>query len=386
MAEWSEPTDVAAKVRRRWTSGELLGSYGRGADFEPIEVPLRGPKAGEIGADLGRVQAWATRLERGASGGYDVIHKAIGGRAGGRNEIPARAVVTSYAQAWRLLGVEAEVASYDQILGLTADTVTARAWVLARPHAALGVGEDWPRVLAAREWLEEHRGRGRSMREITAPGVDTKFVERHRAVLAALLDVPVAASGFVAALGLRERPARVRLRFDEEFAGLPASLSEATLRVDQLSAMPISVQRAVIVENEITFLTVPVPREGVVIWGEGFRVNHAGSLPWLRDAPVHYWGDLDTHGFAILDQLRAWLPQTESFLMDAETLHEHRGRWGQEPTPTTAALSRLTRAEQALYGELVTDRHGERLRLEQERIDWEWAMRRWPGGVPPITP
>ena len=46
MAEWSEPTDVAAKVRRRWTSGELLESYGRGTEFEPIEVPLRGPKAG----------------------------------------------------------------------------------------------------------------------------------------------------------------------------------------------------------------------------------------------------------------------------------------------------------------------------------------------------
>ena len=65
--------------------------------------------------------------------------------------------------------------------------------------------------------------------------------------------------------------------------------------------------------------------------------------------------------------------------MDAATLHQHRERWGQEPAPTTAALSRLTGAEQALYGELVTDRHGERVRLEQERIDWEWAMRRWPG-------
>jgi hypothetical protein len=379
MAEWSEPTDVAAKVRRRWTSGELLKSYGRGTEFEPIEVPLRGPKAGEIGADLGRVQAWATRLERGAAGGYDVIRKPIGGRAGGRNEVPARAVVTSYAQAWRLLGVEAEVASYDEILMLTADLATARAWVLARPHAALTVGDDWPGVLAAREWLEEHRGRGRSVREITARGVDTKFVEKHRAVLATLLDVPSAASGFAAGLGLRERPARVRLRFDEGFAGLPASLSEATVRVDELSAARVTVQSAIIVENEITFLSVPVPREGLVIWGEGFRVSRAGSLPFLTDVPVHYWGDLDTHGFAILHQLRSWLPQTESFLMDAATLHQHRERWGQEPAPTTAALSRLTGAEQALYGELVTDRHGERVRLEQERIDWEWAMRRWPG-------
>jgi len=378
MAEWSEPADVVAKVRRRWASGELLAAHGRGSDFESIEVPLRGPKAGEIGADLGKVQAWATRLERGAAGGYELLRKPIGGRAGGRNEIPARALVTSYGQAWRLLGVEAEVAAYDEILALTAGIPAARSWVLARPHAALGVGHDWPGVLAAREWLEEHRGRGRSVREITAPGVDTKFVEEHRAVLAALLDVPAAAGGFAAGLGLRERPPRVRVRFDEEFAGMPPSLSEATFRLDELSAVRVSVQRAIIVENEITFLTVPVPPEGLVIWGEGFRVNRAGALPWLRDVPVHYWGDLDTHGFAILHQLRAWLPQTESFLMDAETLHQHRERWGQEPTPTTAALSRLTPAEQTLYGDLVTDRHGDRLRLEQERIDWAWAMAHWP--------
>lgn len=41
---------------------------------------------------------------------------------------------------------------------------------------------------------------------------------------------------------------------------------------------------------------------------------------------VHYWGDLDTHGSAILDRLRAWLPQTRSFLMDRETLLDHRER------------------------------------------------------------
>jgi len=51
---------------------------------------------------------------------------------------------------------------------------------------------------------------------------------------------------------------------------------------------------------------------------------------------VHYWGDLDTHGFAILNQLRAWLPQTRSFLMDRQTLVEHRDRWGREPAPTAA--------------------------------------------------
>jgi len=86
--------------------------------------------------------------------------------------------------------------------------------------------------------------------------------------------------------------------------GLPAPLTEGTFRLDDLAALEPSVQTAVIIENETTCLTVPLPEDGVVIWGKGFEVDRVGALPWLHDALVHYWGDLDTHGFAILDKLR----------------------------------------------------------------------------------
>lgn len=378
MTDWSSPDDVATKVRRRWASGELLSAYARSEAFTPIEVPLRGPRAGEIGADLARVQAWAQRLQRAAEGRFDLVLKPVGGRVIGRNELPARAVVTSYAQAWRLLGVAPAVASYKAILAVVEHDQVARELVASKPHAALAVGDEWPGVLAARTWLETQRGSGRFLREISAPGVDTKFVERHRATLAALLDVPAGSTTFLTELGLLDRPARVRLRFEEGFAGLPPGVTEAAFRLDELSVLPVEVSRAVVVENEITFLSVPVPASGVVVWGEGFRVNRAGALPWLVGMPVHYWGDLDTHGFAILDRLRAWLPQTESFLMDSATLLAHRDRWGSEPSPTSAALSRLTGAEASVYRDLVTDRHAERLRLEQERVDWAWVLEAWP--------
>lgn len=84
-----------------------------------------------------------------------------------------------------------------------------------------------------------------------------------------------------------------------------------------------------------------------------------GRLPWLTDTEVIYWGDIDTHGFAILDRLRAWLPWVRSALMDRETLMVHRDRWVTEDRPTRSSLTRLTRDEQALY-----------------RIDWSWAEER----------
>ncbi len=117
----------------------------------------------------------------------------------------------------------------------------------------------------------------------------------------------------------------------------------------------------------------------------GVELDRVGALPWLHDTDVHYWGDLDTHGFAILDKLRAWAPRARSFLMDRKTLLAHRERWGHETSPTSARLTRLDPDESTLYVDLVTDRLGEALRLEQERIDWTWPLIRLPYSGPAGT-
>jgi hypothetical protein len=249
--------------------------------------------------------------------------------------------------------------------------------VAGNPLRALQVVGSWPQVLSAYRWLLEARGSGRYLREITAPGVDTKVVERHRPLLAQLLGMPTSASSFLAGLGLAAKPETVRVRVDPS-SRFATGLSDLTVRVDELAVVDVAVERALIVENEITFLSVPVPADGIVLWGKGFEVDRAGSMPWLKTADVFYWGDLDTHGFAILDRLRAWLPQTRSVLMDRETLLTHRDRWVTEALPTAARLRHLTADEQALYQDLVSDRLGERVRLEQERIDWAWVTDRLP--------
>jgi len=377
VSEWSTPDDVAARLRRRWRSGELLRAYAAGSAFEPVEVPLRGPRAGELGADLSRVRAWADRLTRAAPGRYDLVTRAVGARSVGASELPARAVVGSWEQAWRLLDVAGEVEQLDRVLREVVADEGASAWVRTRPLEALAVPEEgWPGLLSALLWLREARGSGRFLREISAPGVDTKLVERHRGVIAAILGVRAGAEAFVDDLGLRVRPARLRLRLGRDVA--VGGLSDLAAPVEELAALDLAIGSAVVIENETTFLSAPVPSDGVVVFGEGFRVSRAGALPWLREVSVHYWGDLDTHGFAILDQLRAWLPQTRSFLMDRDTLLAHRERWVAEPSPTAASLPRLDEVEAGVYEDLVTDRYADRVRLEQERIDWSWALQRWP--------
>jgi hypothetical protein len=373
---WTTVADIAAKVRRRYVDGSLLREYARGTELEPIEISLRGPRPSEVGNDLVTARAWVATLDAGRQSDrrYSLQWQAIGGRSIGRNQLPVRAVVSSYTQAWALLGVTGEVRRLDEAMSAAADHPGARTWIIDNPHRALAVADDMPGLVVAATWLKELGG-GRYLREISAPGVDTKFTERHRTVLAGILAVSATPSRFLGELGLRSKPELVRFR-PARSLGLAPELTELAVRAEELSAVPLAPSSALVIENEITYLSVPVPNDGVVLWGKGFEVDRVGRLPWLQGVPVTYWGDLDTHGFAILDRLRTWLPQTRSLLMDRQTLLEHRDRWGVEERPTKAALTRLTTDEHTLYGDLVTDAVGERIRLEQERIDWDWAQAR----------
>ncbi|WP_427008351.1 Wadjet anti-phage system protein JetD domain-containing protein [Pseudarthrobacter sp. H2] len=58
---------------------------------------------------------------------------------------------------------------------------------------------------------------------------------------------------------------------------------------------------------------------------------------------------MDTHGFRILDQIRAVHPHVASVPMDEATLLAHLDAWGSEPSPPRAELTRLTTEESALY-------------------------------------
>ncbi|MFZ0544030.1 MAG: DUF2220 domain-containing protein, partial [Candidatus Promineifilaceae bacterium] len=122
-----------------------------------------------------------------------------------------------------------------------------------------------------------------------------------------------------------------------------------------------------IVENKMTFLTLPPVQNGAAIWGKGFQVSLLRELNWLADCAIWYWGDLDAQGFAILSQLRSYWPQTRSFLMNWETFENYR-EFVVAGTPVERmVLTNLEVEESAVYQQLVDNNW----RLEQERIRQE---------------
>lgn len=385
MPDWTTVADLQAAVRRRWTDGTLLTAYASGQPFPALSLPIRGPRAAEIGARLDDVRRWREQLVRASAGGtaYELVEGAVGGRVAGRNHLPNRALLDSYEQAWRLLGVQADVSAFSEVLRRTRqESPELLEWVIGHPCTALRSHEIWPQALAAYRWLRSSAARGAWLREITAPVVDTKFVEGQRGLLAELLiaggaqpspveGAPGAVGAFAQRFGLRTPERLVHLRFDAGFAGMPDVVSEGTFRLAELARLRVSVGTMVVVENLQTFQAWPVPHDGVVIWGAGYLAPRLSRVPWARNCPrVIYSGDLDTHGFAILSGLRAGICHAESLAMDRETLLSHRDRWGTEPTPTAARVPYLTPAEAELYADLVEDTYGPHVRLEQERLDW----------------
>ncbi len=148
----------------------------------------------------------------------------------------------------------------------------------------------------------------------------------------------------------------------------PGPFSEITVRANELTGPPPGIRTVIVLENEITYLSLPDVPGAIAILGAGYAAALLRYLPWLADIDLRYWGDIDTHGFAILSQVRRHFPRTRSFLMDRATLLAHKEHWGEEKTQTAEAPVHLTANEATVDRELRLDTHGPHLRLEQERV------------------
>jgi hypothetical protein len=239
-------------------------------------------------------------------------------------------------------------------------------------------------------------------RQVDLPGVDSKFIEAHRGVLSALLDlalpphaIDTTASGaqqFGRRYGFRDKPLRIRLRWLGDGAVLLPAAGETEQDVSVTQAaferLKLPVRRVFITENEVNFLAFPAMADSLLVFGAGYGFDALAGAPWLHTCLVYYWGDIDTHGFAILDQLRAHVPHVQSLLMDRETLMAHPSQWGTEPVPVVRDLPRLNGKEHALFDDLRFRRlnaapDGTAVRLEQERIGFGWVERAL-AALPPL--
>ncbi|MBI4695877.1 MAG: hypothetical protein HY749_17865 [Gammaproteobacteria bacterium] len=384
---WTTPADLRAQVERLWVRGELLRACVSDAIAWPLRLRLKAPGTADLSDRFEAVRAWERTMMQMRQ--VRVETRETTHRVQGRQRLPHAVWVDSLEDALALVGRARDAQRFRHLWQQTAaERPALLAWLSKRPLQALALEEPWTRLLSVVAWLEAHPRPGTYLRQIDIPGNDSKFIETHRGVLAEWLDLALSAdyidtsvSGaahFERRYGFRAKPVRLRFRLlDPALPSLPGcrGLPDISLDAASFATLEIPATRVFITENETNFLAFPRAPRSLVVFGAGYGWDALASAAWMQRCAIHYWGDIDTHGFAILHQLRHHLPRVSSFLMDRLTLQTHRMQWGVERQPVRHELERLTPEEGALYDDLRFDRIQPGLRLEQEHIGYGWVER-----------
>lgn len=348
-----------ARNHRAWLAG----------DFSPLTVNLLPPTGRAAELDEGRaVQAWIQEWNRSRITA-EWEEKKLGYL--GTYALPARVVLDSPATAARVAGRAEHWLRINTLLDGFAASLGAD--VRSPLISKLAAWESWDDATVARfvsvvRWLRTHDPSAYYVRELPIFGVDSKWVEAHRAVLTAV----------VGELGFRDKPVLVELR------SLDASVAFCGVRhwscpLSELIDLPA--HRVLFVENHHTFLALPDMPDTIAIFSSGLLAQVlAKRLPWLASKEVLYWGDLDSYGFYILDTVRKYLPHTRSILMDIDTARDHDALAVEEPNPSRFTPARLSATETDALDYLRSHSAGGCLRIEQERIVFDYAVERLRGG------
>lgn len=384
---WTGQKELKAQLTRLWERGELLRDVVSGHVRFPLRLSLKSPGSADITDRFDEVRAWAAELA--ATDSVRIEWQEVRHRVQGPQQLPASVWIDTLGAAASWLGRRHEWDRFSALVSATRQTHPALLpWLERCPLQALELGAEWPRLLKVVTWLVGHPRPGIYLRQVDLPGVHSKFIETHRGVLTELLDLALPAhavdrskagiSQFAARYGFLEKPTRIRFRvLDPAIPTVPGlACPDMTLDAESFSRLGLAVKRIFITENETNFLAfAPVP-DALVIFGAGYGWSALAQSHWLQHCPVHYWGDIDTHGFGILNQLRSHFGHVESFLMDRATLDAHADAWGHEAKPLEADLHRLTPEERTLYDDLRDNRIRAGLRLEQEYIGFHWLAQR----------
>lgn len=372
---------------RCWHDGKLHRAHVLGYSLPPIEIPLTPPTGRKLADNFVEATKWATEIRELADcHRLKIEHHLVENRKVGHQKLPKRLVIESQEGLLSLLGTKKEFHRFIALCDRVLERHPALRELFAnKPLWVMSFHDEWAAILEVLDFILGKNVSGLYLREVDLPGIDTKFISSHLPILDEVLRAALpehkrhdAVSGlsghaFAQRYGFKfERPL-IRFRIlkpaESEF------YNDLSVPLDQFTSTPIDASTVFIVENKTNLLAFPEIPDAIAIWGQGYAVTRLSTVDWLRKRRIIYFGDIDTHGFTILDRLRKVFPQTRSMLMNRATLLAHRQSWVEEPKSKRqlSALERLTKDERALFDDLRQDRLGYGVRLEQEFVGFRFV-------------
>jgi hypothetical protein len=312
--------------------------------------------------------------------GYSVEWKQQVFRRYGEQQIPAGVSFLTREDFTRFLGKCSEACQFEKDYELLPQVFPELLeWARMSPLKLVDHAGEWSGLIKICSYLREQGRPNCYLRELPVE-VDTKFIERKRGVLGELLPIVASscvgpdASTFESRFGFRQKQPLIRFRSLDLRLVAPSQLPfhDFAVPLDEVNRLCITAENALVVENEMTFLTLPQIPRTIAILGSGDAVSHLRLISWLKQMRLLYWGDMDTHGFEALSFLRSHHQHAESIMMDVEAYTQFRQFAVQASAYASRAELHLSEVERALFNTL-----GDEGRLlEQERITLTYAKAR----------
>ncbi|MDY5785272.1 Wadjet anti-phage system protein JetD domain-containing protein [Corynebacterium sp.] len=330
--------------------------------FTPLNINLQPPSGKEAERDDGlTVRSWIDEWNRSAipAGREDKRLSYMG-----TYSLPTRVVLDTPDLTARVAGTSEHWCRINAVLDRICSELGAD--VRTPLISCLATWEEWDDATVGQfidviRWLRTHDTTDFYIRELPIFGVGSKWLESHRAVVETV----------AGPLKFRAKPQLVELRV----LGRSSGVRHWACPVTDIGALPGST--VLMVENHQTFLALPELDGTMAVFGGGLHAHTLSArIPGLDQKDVVYWGDLDSHGFYILDIVRRRLPQARSVLMDVDTARAHEELAVEEPQPNRFTPQLLTPAETLALEYLRTHSTGGCLRIEQERIVFNFAVER----------
>ncbi len=381
------PELIRKKALKFWDNQKFLRSEITKQDFFPLHIPVGNLSSKKMLENFSFVQESIKILQKESKEtlgkGYDIQCKEINHRKLGKQILPHRISIGTKTDFLFLINKEKAYDRFQKGFQLLTEALPELFPLLQqKPMIVLKYYNAMPSLINVCTFFRQNPNLGNYIRELDIPGVDTKFIETHKPILREMLNLVlppqsvndehlnIANHSFEKRFNLKFDMPLIRFRILDPDIKKAFQLEDVSTTIEEFATLSLPVEKVFVTENKINGLSFPTVKKGMVIFGKGYGIQSLQNIDWLIPKQIFYWGDIDTHGFAILSMVRRYLPNTSSFLMDRKTLFHFKELWGkeQESKRTSAQLSHLTRDEQSLYRELIKNTHGKNIRLEQERI------------------
>jgi hypothetical protein len=384
------PIVIKKALLKKWENGSLYTAI-VSEDIFPYSVSIPKIKDSDFKNNFDETRKWLNQIEDYfEKPGITIEKQSIKFRLFGSQNIPVKVIFENSASLAKFLGKQVELSSFYELMARTKSNFPDIYNALKlSPKMLIDNIKIWNKVLVVSNFLKNNEMDGKYLRELAIPNIDTKFIESNKRLFKWIMDIVIPEElinkehdgfsnyGFEKRYGLNYQPTRIRFRIlDPSLRKEFFDMSDIEMNIsefEQLGKRELFIDNIYITENKINGLSFPDKNNSIVIFGLGYGVDTLKNSTWINSCRIHYWGDIDTHGFAILSRLRGYFPKAKSFLMDEDTLKKHESMMVIEHKKhPSESLSNLDDKELSLYKKIKQSK--KESRLEQEKINFSYLQ------------